>query len=212
MGTGNCVTTLSGGNQQSNLDKIDNWETTRKYLFDRIFLYTEYSLILQIYFQRKKFISIYVKRRDFKRNQSIVSNGKKIRNMDSVTAAEWLQCLTSKLRCCSIFSAWKVLWLLWKTPGRNFMIALKNTREEFHDLLWKTPGRKRRRRPTTWRPFPSSPRSTMSDIQRALICNFFRISIIMIDNIMISSIKSSPPSTINIQSALFRSNHSILNI
>ena len=123
--------------------------------------------------------------------------------MDSVTAAEWLQCLTSKLRCCSIFSAWKVLWLLWKTPGRNFMIALKNTREEFHDLLWKTPGRKRRRKPMTWRPFPSSPPLTMSDIQRALICNFFRISIIMIDNIMISSINSSPPSTMSdIQRAL----------
>ena len=127
MGTGNYVTTLSGRNQQSNLDKIDNWETTRKYLFDRISLYTAYSLILQIYFQRKKFqmqkfISIYVKRRDFKRNQSIVSNGKKIRNMDSVTAAEWLQCLTSKLRCCSFFSVWKVLCLLWKTPRRNFMI------------------------------------------------------------------------------------------
>jgi len=31
-------------------------------------------------------------------NEKIISNGKKIRNMDSVTAAEWLQCLTSKLR------------------------------------------------------------------------------------------------------------------
>ena len=122
MGTGNYVTTLSGRNQQSNLDKIDNWETTRKYLFDRIFLYTAYSLILQIYFQRKilYLLHLFTLNEEIS-NEKIISNVT-IRNMDSVTAAEWLQCLTSKLRCCSFFSVWKVLCLLWKTPRRNFMI------------------------------------------------------------------------------------------
>ena len=122
MGTGNYVTTLSGRNQQSNLDKIDNWETTRKYLFDRIFLYTAYSLILQIYFQRKilYLLHLFTLNEEIS-NEKIISNVT-IRNMDSVTAAEWLQCLTSKLRCSSIFPVRKVLWLLWKTPRRNFII------------------------------------------------------------------------------------------
>ena len=126
MGTGNYVTTLSGRNQQSNLDKIDNWETTRKYLFDRISLYTAYSDSLLIHpsdllpekFQMQNIYLRWTKRFQTKKSLQVA----KIRNMDSVTAAEWLQCLTSKLRCCSFFSVWKVLCLLWKTPRRNFMI------------------------------------------------------------------------------------------
>ena len=112
MGTGNYVTTLSGRNQQSNLDKIDNWETTRKYLFDRISLYTAYSDSLLIHpsdllpekFQMQNIYLRKTKRFQTKKSLQVA----KIRNMDSVTAAEWLQCLTSKLRCCSFFSVWKV--------------------------------------------------------------------------------------------------------
>ena len=155
MGTGNYVTTLSGRNQQSNLDKIDNWETTRKYLFDRISLYKAYSLLIHpsdLLPEKFQMQNIYLRKtKRFQTKKSL--QVAKIRNMDSVTAAEWLQCLTSKLRCCSIFFSLK-----------GFMFTLKNTKEEFYDLFWKTPGRKRRRRPTTWRPFLSSPPSTMNDI------------------------------------------------
>ena len=199
MGTGNYVTTLSGRNQQSNLDKIDNWETTRKYLFDRISLYTAYSLILQIYFQRnfKCRISIYVKRRDFKRKnhckwqksgtwiQSLLQSGSNA-SLQNSGAAHFFQFE----RCYVYFE---------KHQGGILWFILKNTREEkekkAHDM----------------ETLPL--KSTINYEWHTLICNFFRISIIMIDNIMISSIKWSPPSTINIQSALFRiSNHSILNI
>ena len=202
MGTGNYVTTLSGRNQQSNLDKIDNWETTRKYLFDRISLYTAYSDSLLIHpsdllpekFQMQNIYLRKTKRFQTKKSLQVA----KIRNMDSVTAAEWLQCLTSKLRCCSFFQFERCYVYFEKHQGGILWFTLKNTREEkekkAHDM----------------ETLPL--KSTINYEWHTLICNFFRISIIMIDNIMISSIKSSPPSTINIQSALFRSNHSILNI
>ena len=153
MGTGNYVTTLSGRNQQSNLDKIDNWETTRKYLFDRIFLYTAYSLILQIYFQRKilYLLHLFTLNEEIS-NEKIIASGKNQEHGFS--------------HCCRVapMPHFKTQVLLIFFSLKGVMFTLKNTKEEFYDLLWKTPGRKRRKRPTTWRPFLSSPPSTMNDI------------------------------------------------
>ena len=80
-----------------------------------------------------------------------------IRNMDSVTAAEWLQCLTSKLRyflSSFVLSCFSLLWYqqLFYKYRDNFDLPL--------------PGRRRRRRFMTWRLFPSSQPSALNDLHR----------------------------------------------
>ena len=157
MGTGNYVTTLSGRNQQSNLDKIDNWETTRKYLFDRISLYTAYSDSLLIHpsdllpekFQMQNIYLRKTKRFQTKKSFQMAKNQEH-----------------GFSHCCRVapMPHFKTQVLLNFFSLKGFMFTLKNTKEEFYDLFWKTPGRKRRKRPTTWRPFLSSPPSTMNDI------------------------------------------------